>query len=228
MLFNWRKRRKKKEKCVISDNNGIECKKQNCEETKEITLETLATDSKHTYWKFSQSERGKSIENDVFAEYREGEVTSAKDNDKLLSFVNESTIIRCYMYGDQLTKFVFDNTNPDFAIIKNSPVKCYGGGLGEYESAHLLTEKIYSLGDINTIKRMIDFCNTEGDFNIIFYGIAGIKLENRLNQFGFYESADLVKCLFEHYKEMEGYNIAETKEKLIQLADSYCHKISTV
>ncbi len=40
--------------------------------------------------------------------------------DKLLSFVNEQNIVKCYMYGDILTKFNLDNTNKKFKEIRNS------------------------------------------------------------------------------------------------------------
>ena len=75
-----------------------------------------------------------------FIEYIEGEITVARNKDKLLSFVNELNIVKCYMYGDFLTKFVFDNANIKFKEISNSQVK-YLGGLGEYGCNKFLTEK---------------------------------------------------------------------------------------
>ncbi len=77
-----------------------------------LTLGKLAEEEKHTYWKFSQSEKGRSIEA-PYIEYIEGEIAIARDKDKLLSFVNEQNIVECYMYGDILT----DNTNKKFKEI---------------------------------------------------------------------------------------------------------------
>lgn len=94
-------------------------------------------------------------------------MATAQDNGKLLSFVNELNIAKCYMYGDVLTKFVFDNTNEKFKEIEDSQVK-YLGGLGEYESEKLLTEKNYSLGEVETIKMIIGFCNSKRDFICLF------------------------------------------------------------
>lgn len=86
-------------------------------------------------------ENGVKEENlEIEKEQSEGEKTITKGKDKLLSFVNELNIVKCYMYGDLLTKFSFDNANNKFKEIRNIQVK-YIGGLGEYESKKLLTEK---------------------------------------------------------------------------------------
>ncbi|MDE6389613.1 MAG: hypothetical protein K2L82_17690 [Lachnospiraceae bacterium] len=89
--------------------NRNELRRWNCKRNI-LTLAKLAEEGKQSYWKFSQSEKGRSAEAH-YIEYVEGEITIAKDRDKLLSFVNELNIVKCYMYGDLLTKFVFDNRN---------------------------------------------------------------------------------------------------------------------
>lgn len=173
---------------------------------------TQAGGGKHTYWKFSQSEKGRSVEKH-YIEYEEGKITIAKDRDKLLSFVNELNIVKCYMYGDLLTKFAFDNTNEKFKEIGECQVT-YLGGLGEYESKNLLTEKTYSLGEIRTIKKIIQFCNSEGDLNYIFYGVFGWNLEAYLRKHEFEETAELMKFLKEIYIKNKTLIFSECKDYL--------------
>lgn len=74
--------------------------------------------------------------------------------------------------------------NAKFKEINNSWVK-YLGGLGEYECNKLLTEKKFSLGEIDTIKKVIEFCNSKEDFNYIFNGIFKRNLEFYLRKTNF-------------------------------------------
>lgn len=184
-----------------------------------LSLGRLAKEGKHTYWKFSQSEKGRSIET-PYIEYVEGEITVAKNRDKLLSFVNELNIVKCYMYGDCLTKFVFDNANIKFKEISNSQVK-YIGGLGEYESNKLLTEKKYSLGEIGTIKKVIEFCNSKTDLNYIFHGVYKGNLELYLRKNGFGETAELMKYLKENYDKQQLISFSECKNHLLELISGF-------
>lgn len=179
-----------------------------------ITLGTLAQ-SGHTYWRFSQSEPGRSIEN-AFAEYKPGEVTCAEDKEKYLSFVDETTIAKCFMYGDMLTKLVFDLDDEKFDEIKDCEVKYTGNSLGEYECCKLLTEKNFSLCDIETIKLMFSMVNNNQQFATIFKHIFG-DLESRLISFGFVESANLVHYLKMHFEK----NPYITKEEIMDLIEVY-------
>ncbi len=188
--------------------------------TKEkLTLEKLADSVEHTYWKFSQSQRGRSIES-VYAKYIPGEVTIAEDRDKLLSFVNEANIIKCYMYGDLLTKFVFDTSNRDFEIIKNCQVK-YLGGLGEYECKKLLTEACYSLEQIETIRKIFELCNSQTDFNMIFYGVLGKNMEFFLRKYKFINSAEVLKVLYEKYQTLKLKGFKEVKKEMLKIIDTF-------
>ena len=180
-----------------------------------LTLGKLAEEGQYTYWKFSQSEKGRSAE-EYYIEYAEGKVTMAKDGEKLLSFVNELNIIKCYMYGDILTKFVFDNANEKFKEIENCHVR-YLGGLGEYESKKLLTEKNYSLGEIGTIRKIIQFCNSKGDLNYIFCGVYGGNLEAYLRKNRFVETAALMEYLNEIYCKNKLLNFVECKESILEV-----------
>lgn len=194
------------------DSNGL--RKRSCK-----TLSKLAEEGKHTYWKFSQSEKGRSVEAH-YIEYEEGKITIAKDRNKLLSFVNELNIVRCYMYGDLLTKFVFDNTNEKFKEIGKCQVRSLGG-LGEYESKKLLTEKTYSLGEIGTIKKLIQFCNTKGDLNYIFYGVFGWNLEAYLRKHEFEETVELMKYLKEIYIKNDALIFSECKGYLLDTINDF-------
>lgn len=183
-----------------------------------LILAKLAEDGKHTYWKFSQSEKGRSVE-DYYIEYIEGEVTTAQDSDKLLSFVNELNIAKCYMYGNLLTKFVFDNAHEKFKEIEDCHVN-YIGGLGEYESKKLLTEKNYSLGDIETIKKIIGFCNSRSDFICLFHNRYAGNFEACLRKNGFKENAELMRYLNEIYDKNRLLIFAECKECLLEVFKS--------
>lgn len=194
--------------------NRIGLGKGNCKR-EPLTLAKLAEERKHTYWKFSQSEKGRSVE-DHYIEYIEGKVTTAQDNGKLLSFVNELNIVKCYMYGDLLTKFVFDTANEKFKDIGECQVK-YLGGLGEYESEKLLTEKTYSLGEVETIKIIISFCNSQRDFIYLFHNRAAGNFEDCLRKNGFKENTELMKYLKEIYDKNYLLNFAECKECLLEV-----------
>lgn len=164
---------------------------------KKSTLENLAG-LEHTYWRFSQSQKGRSIEK-FYAEYKPGKITVA-ENEKKLSFVNETTIANCFMYGDMLTKLVFDIRNEEFKKIMNCKVKCIGDAMGEYECCKLLPEKNYSLSDVNTIRLIFSMVKEKKQLISIFFHGYG-NLESRLRGYGFLEAADLVHYLNEEFNK---------------------------
>jgi hypothetical protein len=187
--------------------------------------DTLAglVDDGHTYWKFSQSQKGRSIES-VYAQYEPGMITIAKDEDKLLSFVNETSVIKCYIYGDTLTKFAMDDQNPLFKIIEDEKVRYIGGGLGEYECKKLLTEKYYSLEDIETIRMLFQMAKNSSDIHIIFQGLLGKNLESYLRVYKFENSANLLKFISENYyfKDINNsYAISENIDFIIEEFEKY-------
>lgn len=203
---------------ILKKKNSNGLRKLSCKR-EILTLNKLAEEGKHTYWKFSQSEKGRSVEKH-YIEYEEGEITIAKDRDKLLSFVNESNIVKCYMYGDLLTKFVFDNTNEKFKEIGECQVR-HVGGLGEYESKNLLTEKTYSLGEIKTIKKIVGFCNSERDFICLFHNRYVRNFETCLRNNNFEETADLMKYLNEIYNKNTILNFSEFKDYLLERINDF-------
>lgn len=127
-----------------------------------LTLQDIAKLGK-TYWRFSQSEKGRSQEN-CFAKYLPSQITVAEKGEKL-SFASEDTIAVCFMYGDILTKLNFDITDTKFKEIMNCKVNKTGNILREYQSEKLLTEENYSLKEISTIKKI--FSMVKDDWQIV-------------------------------------------------------------
>lgn len=201
---------------ILKKKNSNDLRKLSCKRDI-LTLNKLAEEGKNTYWKFSQSEKGRSVEAH-YIEYEEGKIIIAKD--KLLSFVNELNIVRCYMYGDLLTKFVFDNTNEKFKEIGKCQVR-HLGGLGEYESKKLLTEKNYSLGEIETIKKIVGFCNSKRDFICLFHNRYVGNFETCLRNNNFEETADLMKYLNEIYNKNKLPNFLECKDYLLERINNF-------
>lgn len=180
------------------------------------TLNSLAKDS-HTYWKFSQSKPGLSIESNIFAEYKENTITKAKDKDKLLSFTNEENIFKCFMYGDQLTELCFSNNNPLFKKIKNNSYRYIPSALCEYETKKLVTKKNYSLKSKSTIRLLIEFIPEGTNFSET--GWFGYKdsFEERLRSFGFIDSANLISEIHKQYK----HNMWLTKYEALEIVDNF-------
>jgi len=182
----------------------------------EITLDFMAR-RPHTYWRFSQSEPGKSKE-DVYAKYSPGEVTYAEDAEKWLSFVDEEHIATCFMYGDVLTKLCFDLNNAEFAEISGCEVKITGNNtMGEYEATALLVEENYSLADISTIRLLFSMVIENRQLLNLFYFNGTDSLDARLSSYGFHESADLVRYL----KTKFDANLHISPEDMLKLLDDY-------
>ncbi len=107
-----------------------------------------------TFWRFSQSERGRSAKFH-FEQYIPGVISTAKDRVKKLSFVDEEHIGMCIVYGDTLTRLNFDLDDPNFKTIENYEVKKIGNLFGEYECEKLLPAENYSLEELSTLKMII-------------------------------------------------------------------------
>ncbi|PWE82447.1 hypothetical protein [Agathobacter rectalis] len=169
-------------------------------ETEEFpkTLGDLAK-TDHLFYRFSQSSPGRSEEK-VFAQYIPGQITEAKDNEKYLSFVTEKTIASCFMYGDMITRLNFNLDDEAFKKIANTPIKYIGNALGEYESKYLLVEQNYSLRDITTIEMLFELVQNSSQLNSLFYFTYG-SLDQRLHEFGYKESEQLVKYLKEEFNK---------------------------
>ena len=181
-----------------------------------LTLYDLSKSGK-TFWRFSQSERGKSQES-AFAEYRSGYITVA-DNGGKLSFVSNETIGVCFMYGDILTELNFDVRDENFQKIMDCEVNYIGNSLGEYQSEKLLTKANYSLADLSTIRMLFSMVTETRQLISLFcyenyYGDGFVEF---LFQFGFNESALLVSYLKNKFEE----NIYISPKEILKIIDDY-------
>ena len=210
--------RKRKRKLSISEMNVSE-KMQGAGEMHEEpkTLGDLAR-SGHLFFRFSQSHPGRSVEK-VYTKYIPGEIAEAKDEDKYLSFVTEETIAVCFMYGDMLTRLKFDINDEKFKQIADTPFKYLGGALGEYESKYLLVDNNYSLEDINTIIMLFEHVKSKRQLSTIF-GFSFGSLEQRLHDFQYYESENLVKYLRGEFEK----NIHISPEEIRKLIKKYMNE----
>lgn len=181
------------------------------------TLGDLAN-SGHLFFRFSQSQPGRSIEK-AYAEYVPGKITEAKDDEKLLSFVTEETIAICFMYGDTLTSLKFDPRDEEFQKIADTPFKYIGHSLGEYESKYLLVDNNYSLEDVNTISKLFDYVTGTKQLIHIFYFPFG-SLDERLHNLKFYKSEKLVQYLKNEFEK--NHNI--TSEEIRKLIKQYLNR----
>lgn len=212
-ILNFVKKRKKLE----SGNQETASGKPNNREVVPKEYKTLGELAKsgHSFFRFSQSQPGNSIER-VYAEYIPGKITEAKDEDKLLSFVSEETIALCFMYGDTLTSLKFDLSDTEFQKIADTPYKYIGHSLGEYESKYLLVDNNYSLEDVNTIVTIFDYVTSTRQLLAIFKFPSG-SLDERLHNFGFYESEKLVKYLKGKFED----NILISPDEIRELIKKY-------
>ncbi|BCJ97580.1 hypothetical protein [Anaerocolumna chitinilytica] len=210
-LFDWIKR---KTSTSTRTFKGEEQRNEEKHETIATTLGELAK-NEHTYWKFSQSQSGRSAE-PVYIQYIAGEVTIAEDDEKFLSFVNEDNIAKCYMYGDVLTKFCFDMQNENFVKICDEKYHYIGGGLGEYESQKLLVEANYSLKEMDTIVMLIKMVKQPSTFISFYKSFYGPNLEQRLRKYEYNETADFMSYI----RENHAYDSLEGAKEIINKIDA--------
>ncbi len=160
------------------------------------TLEHLAESGKF-FWRLAQSRKGTSYEK-CYAEYKEGEITTS---DNGLSFVSEDDIAECYMYGDILVELDFDMNNDKFRKISNSNYVKTGGSFSEYRATNLLVKKIYSLEKLETIRLLFDKASNPTQIQGLIEGqyLCYGNFESRLREFGFHESANLIRSIRKKY-----------------------------
>lgn len=95
-------------------------------------------DGKTTYWKFSQSRPGVAGEAGVYANYIPENIVKSEDKDCGLSFVRNKDLYKCWMYEDQITKFVFDLNDKQFAQIADFPAYETNNTFGEIKTDYLI------------------------------------------------------------------------------------------
>lgn len=116
-----------------------------------INIQGMSLDEK-SFWKFTQSSSGLSIE-ELHEPYELYKIYSSKDEDEWFSFVREEDIGRCVGYGDRITELSFDCTDERINAIRNNLVINKNNVLGEYVTKQLLVKQHYSLEDPKTIKK---------------------------------------------------------------------------
>lgn len=189
------------------------------------TLEELAIKG-DTYWKFSQSVRGRSVENH-FIDYIEGTIITAEDCSKYLSFVPQSHIALCSMYGDTLTKFSFDLNDPLFDKIKDEQYTFYNSVLMEYDAKRLVVEKNYSLSDIETIGMVIEMSSCWDQITNFIYGLPNYIdcLHKRLESYGYTESAAFVEYLEKNYNFYSFEDTENVRKNIHRIIENYNNDI---
>ncbi len=182
------------------------------------TLKDLCTTG-HSYWKFTQSEPGRSEEK-LYAEYTPGQITKAEDPDKKLSFADEKHVITFHMYGDQLTELVIDKKNKQFKEIANNPIKLTNASLGEIETEALLVKANYSLKDRDTLIKIIEM--TQNDMQLYNLFSPTWPIFNRLMSFGFKESANIMYEIYKQlYDNLNKQPFEEAKAQMLHIIKEY-------
>ena len=179
------------------------------------TLKDLA-ETEYTFWRFSQSQKGRSDES-CYADYNTGLVTESEELelDNALSFVSNEDISTCFMYGDVLNKLCFDKSNDKFKEIENYPTKRFNNSFREYKSFKLLVEKQYSLAKLETIRMIFDMVSNNKQLYVLFAYGDGTGLAGYLKKWGFAESETLV--LFLRSK----YTTNTSKAEIMEWIDEY-------
>lgn len=168
-VFDWLKIKRKNENVEIR--NKI-CKSDEISSRKESTCYTIdeippryrsyeITNiqemglKEKSFWKFTQSRPGLSIEY-LYEPYEVDKMEQAQTEDELLSFVRGEDIGRCVGYGDRLTELSFDCGDERVNNIKNNLVIKKNNSLGEYATKQLFVKRHYSLEDPETIKKILE------------------------------------------------------------------------
>lgn len=181
------------------------------------TIAELAS-SGQTYWKFTQSQSGCSQEN-VFAEYKKGEVTVAADKDCWLSFVESGNIGMCIGYGDTLTKLNFAPESTFVRQYGDNIVNVRNNAFGEYTTQYLETAEQYSLSDPKAIAMIVEMSEPPA-VRTMFWG-ALVDFDELLDHYGFQESADFFRFLKAQYSVMFDLDVRHLKNELPQALDTF-------
>ena len=181
-----------------------------------VTLKDLAKTG-HTFWRFSQSEPGRSVE-PHFEQYVPGVISTAKDSVKKLSFVDEEHIGVCIPYGDMLTKLNFDLNDKSFQEIENCEVKRIGNFFEEYECEKLLPKENYSLEELSTLKMLIQMTKCHEYFvRMCIASTSKGELWQVLKSYGFAHSSNVMKQIRSAVERKPHF----TQGEAIEIIDKY-------
>ena len=208
-------------KKVYFDEHPQELNQRGIVKTQEVKCMGNLVDTGHTYWKFTQSVSGRS-EEPWFATYNEDGITEAdKASTYCLSFVEDEYVGRCFMYGDTLTKLCVDSSLEEFRQIEKEPVSFVDGSqLGEMRCSKVMVEKNYSLKNKESIKLIFENSNYGSIIRLLSYRSSAGTFESRLRNWGYIDSADLVRELNALLSEQCAHG-DRNKEDFIALIDNY-------
>lgn len=192
-------------------------KKDIAKENNISTMEDLAKTGK-SYWKFTQSIPGRSVEKQ-FIKYNKGEIVNAEGTYPWLSFVEEQYLWKYVTYGDTLTKICTSEKNENFWRVKNSEVRLNPDGMDVFETPALLVEENYSLKEVSTIRKIVSTVPEHNCSWLIFWtsDLGYGKFKERLRNFGYEESAEMVNQLELWHKE----NGVFKRSQFLELIDKY-------
>ena len=169
------------------------------------------------FWRFSQSEHGRSAECH-FEQYIPGVISTAKDREKKLSFVDEDHIGLCILYGDMLTRLNFDLNDKNFQAIENCEVKRIGNFFEEYECEKLLPAENYSLEELSTLKMIIQMTKRHEYFvRMCTADTHKGELWQVLKSYGFTHSS----CVMKQIRRALDKNPYFTQAEALELIDQY-------
>lgn len=181
-----------------------------------VTLKDLAKTG-ITFWRFSQSEPGRSVE-PYFEQYIPGVISTAKNSEKRLSFVDEEHLGVCIVYGDLLTRLNFDLNDKNFQTIEKYEVKRVKNRLNEFECEKLLPAENYSLEELSTLKMIIQMTKSHVDFvDMCANDTNKGKLWQVLKSYGFTHSSNVMKQIRSKLDRQPNF----TQEEALELIDKY-------
>lgn len=164
-----------------------------------LTLLDLAN-SVESFWKFSRSSENVPCAENLYAHYIPGEIVTADDKFKFLSFVPSEYAGVCSMYGDQLTEFNFDIDNKSFQKIAHQEVRYYANTFHEYDAKQLLVKQNYSLEDLDTIRTIIQMGNAKSIRTLVCNPLD--PYGKRYEQLGFYDTRNFLKYIWDTYDQL--------------------------
>ncbi len=176
-----------------------------------------------TFWKFSQSKKGIAGESGVYAEYIPGKSVESKDKENMLSFVRDEDLYKCWMYGDQITEFVFDKRDEKFEAISSNMAYETGNTFGEIKTDFLLVKENYSLSNIKNVKKIIDLSgNNKKDAVRTFFIVPLFK--KQMEKYGFCEVMDFIDYVNERSPENPVEGAAWISQNIDELYADYINE----
>lgn len=171
-----------------------------------------------SFWKFTQSRPGLSIE-DIYEPIEVDKMEQAQTEDEWLSFVGGENIGKCVGYGDRLTELSFDCKDERVNAIKNNLVIKKNNSLGEYATKQLLVKWHYSLEDPETIKKILKMSSPKAIRAFLYGSIC--NAQSVLEQYGFAQSKNFISYIMKNNSFMYENEILEFKSNIDQIYQTW-------